>query len=945
MKSIRLLGPVIGLLFIALTMTLGSPAEAIGSTPNATVFPSTGIQDQTIDGEALRRALLSTVRVAVFVDAGEEILPISGSGTILTPQGHILTSYHVIGNEEKLYSEGVAYIAVNNPSDPSAPATWRYKAELVKGDAELDLAVLKIVAMLKPQLQSSDFDMLAVAVVLGLDNHPLPEDLGLTFVEMADTDSLQIGDEIGIVGFPGLAHGAVLYTRGIVSGFLDEDGDGVYEWIMTDTFMHDGNSGGLTINAEGQMIGIPTGRKIEVKGSDMINLIRPLNLACPLLEEIIECPPCELPMISDPITAIKSCSPAFSDDFSGDEGEWDTESDGDVSRFYAEKALHIKVLSDYLVAWSDHRDVRVIDFLLEVDTAHVAGPLDNEFGILFRYVDGDNFYEFAISSDGFYGLWKQVGDEWQTIIRWTRSGMIHTGEGSSNRIGVLAQGKRIVLLVNGKVLAEAEDDTFAQGRVALVVGAFEEDGVEIAFDNLRIWDLGQDTPRADAVVKASALNVRRGPGTEYDAVDVVRRGDELEVIAQAHNCDWLKVVTSEGVVGWVSGKPAYIALNLNCSDIPVADIIHVRGDGTGDYPTLEEAVRRAPAGATIRLGPGTYRLTKPLEIRKALRLIGAGMDRTEIVSDVEGYVVRFSGAGPFVAEDLTFRHRSEAVADVVVVDGGEVAFARSRFTGAVHTPGRGERAGLRLQGDTSGMVQDCMIDGNDSTGIMIINQAQPTLEGNTITDNTEVGIAYFDDAGGVARQNKCSANGWNGIGVNEQARPTLERNVCANNGRSGIAYFGSAGGVARANESSGNGGSGIYVSGEAQPALEGNICTDNEEAGIAYFDNAGGVARGNECTRNGMDGIYVDEQAQPTLEENICRDNEEAGIAYWGNAGGVARGNECAGNVVGIFIAETAAPDLIANDCYDNTVEDILDLRLEGELSNIMGTGLGSPSG
>ena len=89
-------------------------------------------------------------------------------------------------------------------------------------------------------------------------------------------------------------------------------------------------------------------------------------------------------------------------------------------------------------------------------------------------------------------------------------------------------------------------------------------------------------------------------------------------------------------------------------------------DGSGDYPTLEEA-RSAPGGATVHLGPGTYRVERRLNIRKAIHLMGAGMDETEIVSEAEGYVVLFSGDGPFVVKDITFRHAGEAVASVVAV--------------------------------------------------------------------------------------------------------------------------------------------------------------------------------------------------------------------------------------------------------------------------------------
>ena len=252
--------------------------------------------------------------------------------------------------------------------------------------------------------------------------------------------------------------------------------------------------------------------------------------------------------------------------------------------------------------------------------------------------------------------------------------------------------------------------------------------------------------------------------------------------------------------------------------------IRVDADDGKDSPGLVEAVRLAPDGATILLGPGTYRLAEPLDIRKPLRLVGAGMDETETVSKAEGYVVRFSGAGPFAAEGITFRHEGTAAADVVVVQGGEVAFTRCRFTGLPSAWGEGARVGLRLQGETTGIVRGCVAVGNYAAGILVEGQSQPTLEANICTDNG-AGIAYFENASGMARQNKCSRNG-EGISVNHHARPTLERNVCSDNTTFGIQYLGEAGGVIRQNECARNW-VGIFLTGSADPNVEDNNCHSN----------------------------------------------------------------------------------------------------------------------
>ncbi len=60
------------------------------------------------------------------------------------------------------------------------------------------------------------------------------------------------------------------------------------------------------------------------------------------------------------------------------------------------------------------------------------------------------------------------------------------------------------------------------------------------------------------------------------------------------------------------------------------------------------------------------------------------------------------------------------------------------------------------------------------------DQSQPTIEGNTITDNSAAGLSYFDQSGGSAQGNTISGNKW-GIYVEAGANPTLGANAVSNN--------------------------------------------------------------------------------------------------------------------------------------------------------------------
>ena len=214
------------------------------------------------DRDAVRQALLATVRVLVPDDNGD--LYDAGSGTVLDPdKGIILTNYHVMGDPDtrELYnSDGLAYIAIN-PTELRAAPVIKYTATLLEGSPDLDLAVLQISAL------------------AGDSAAPLPKNLGLVSVERGNSDDLLPGDPLAVIGFPGLGGSTVTFTDGVVAGFLDENEDGVFEWIKTDTEMNPGNSGGLAINQQGDFIGVPSAGYSLADVAGKISLIRPGALA------------------------------------------------------------------------------------------------------------------------------------------------------------------------------------------------------------------------------------------------------------------------------------------------------------------------------------------------------------------------------------------------------------------------------------------------------------------------------------------------------------------------------------------------------------------------------------------------------------------------------------------------------------------------------------------
>lgn len=125
------------------------------------------------------------------------------------------------------------------------------------------------------------------------------------------------------------------------------------------------------------------------------------------------------------------------------------------------------------------------DVRVEVDATKVAGPDNNDFGILCRYQDNNNVYQFVVSSDGYIGILKLVDGSMQSIAAETliESPIVHEGN-AQNHIRADCIGDLLTLYVNGQQVATAQDTTFINsGAVGVFAGTYDTPGTDIHFDN------------------------------------------------------------------------------------------------------------------------------------------------------------------------------------------------------------------------------------------------------------------------------------------------------------------------------------------------------------------------------------------------------------------------------------------------------------------------------
>jgi len=184
--------------------------------------------------------------------------------------------------------------------------------------------------------------------------------------------------------------------------------------------------------------------------------------------------------------AVQSGNILFKDDFSDPSSGWETWNEPSGSMVaYQNGGLRIFIAEKQYDFWS-RPGKRVSDVRLEVDAIKLGGPDDNDFGLICRYQDRDNFYAFLASSDGYAGILKVKEGKYLVIggPQMTYSESIRRGA-AQNQLRADCSGRNLTFYVNGQKVLEAMDQEFKTGEIGLIAGTGESAGADLYFDNFK----------------------------------------------------------------------------------------------------------------------------------------------------------------------------------------------------------------------------------------------------------------------------------------------------------------------------------------------------------------------------------------------------------------------------------------------------------------------------
>lgn len=226
----------------------GKDPDVFTSAPPAPVTPeeATNIKVYKLDS----KAVVNVTTVNVTPEAimfGMTSPSETGSGSIISTDGYILTNHHVVNNAKM--------VRVSLFDGTTFPAS------IVGVDPDNDLAVLKIE----------------------------PAGRKLSIVKFGDSSRIEVGRRVYAIGNPfGLD---LTMTSGIISSvgrtMRTENGRVIKGVLQTDAAINPGNSGGPLLDTQGNMIGVTTAILGKVQQSAGIGFAIPINVVKRIVPQLV----------------------------------------------------------------------------------------------------------------------------------------------------------------------------------------------------------------------------------------------------------------------------------------------------------------------------------------------------------------------------------------------------------------------------------------------------------------------------------------------------------------------------------------------------------------------------------------------------------------------------------------------------------------------------------
>ncbi len=375
-------------------------------------------------------------------------------------------------------------------------------------------------------------------------------------------------------------------------------------------------------------------------------------------------------------------------------------------------------------------------------------------------------------------------------------------------------------------------------------------------------------------------------------LDTLERADAQTIAAEAKPASPKKPAQTPQAVTTQSTPPANPAAATPASPARAAapaarTSFIVALDGSGDFLSLTDAIRRVQAGARLLIRPGIY--NEGLVLDKALELVGDGLREEIIVRATESscLVMRTDAA---TIRNLTLRGQARAggtngdgffAVDIAhgrpLLDTCDIS-SDSLACVAIHNP------------TAAPVLRACRIHHGADSGVYAFDDAQGVLEACDIFEHANIGVAITGGARTSVINCHIHHGADAGIVVWQRASNTIEGCEIYAHRRTNVGVSDTGVAVLRRCRIHDGENTGVFVHRDGRATVEECDIYRHVEAEIAV--TSGGAVRLRNCQiHDGQaHGIFIQDKGRALLESCAVFGNHAAGVHIAEHGVGVARG-------------------------------------------------------
>ncbi|WP_217560958.1 right-handed parallel beta-helix repeat-containing protein [Streptomyces sp. GbtcB6] len=305
-------------------------------------------------------------------------------------------------------------------------------------------------------------------------------------------------------------------------------------------------------------------------------------------------------------------------------------------------------------------------------------------------------------------------------------------------------------------------------------------------------------------------------------------------------------------------------------------LLTVGQDGTGEFPTIGEALARAHSGAVIRILPGSY--AEALTVRTRVTLVAEGPRGSVRIEPVRGSAITLA-ADAVLLTDLVLRAGEgdlpvvDAVRGQVALDGCEVTgggwtAVLSRGTGSLAM--RGCRvtnpvgAGIVETAAAGSIIEGCLVENLGTSAIVISEQGRATVRHCTLRDARGNGLLANGSSRGSVEDCEISSTDKPALALEGGTAVSVAR-VQVHGGAIGV-YAASSARVSLTDvRVDGTRGHGFVVAAGSDPQLRACGSARTGGGGLVVTERSRGTYTDCEFTGAAEPGVYVGESSAPVL--------------------------------------------------------------------------------